>query len=440
MIQKNTIIKGAFVLTLTGVTTRFMGFFYRIFLSRAFGEESVGLYQLAFPVYALCFSLCAAGIETAIARSTAAGRSQRDGSRTRAGLYSGFSLSLLLAFALMLFIQKEAGSIALRFLGEPRCAPLLVILSLALPFSVMHSCIYGYYIGRKHTKVPALSQLLEQAVRVGAVTLLYWFFMERSIETGIALAAAGIVAGEAAAALYCLGNLRRAEDLSSQKRLPFGAYKKGLREILSLAVPLTGSRVLLNILQNVEAVSIPARLQSHGLSAGEALSTYGVLTGMALPCVLFPSALTNSIATMLLPAVAEIQVSGDIPAMKRVIKRVFFCCFSLGLLFCLALVVTGNFIGRLLFHSAAAGHFIITLAWMCPFLYTNGCLLGILNGLGKTNISFAVNVTGLLLRIGSVFLLIPVIGIQGYLWGLLASQAAVFALCLAYLRFFFFTL
>ena len=201
MIQKNTIIKGAFVLTLAGVTTRFMGFFYRIFLSRAFGEESVGLYQLAFPVYALCFSLCAAGIETAIARSTAAGRSQRDGSRTRAGLYSGFSLSLLLAFGLMLFIQKEAGSIALRFLGEPRCAPLLVILSLALPFSVMHSCIYGYYIGRKHTKVPALSQLLEQAVRVGAVTLLYWFFMERSIETGIALAAAGIVAGEAAAAL-----------------------------------------------------------------------------------------------------------------------------------------------------------------------------------------------------------------------------------------------
>ena len=77
---------------------------------------------------------------------------------------------------------------------------------------------------------------------------------------------------------------------------------------------------------------------------------------------------------------------------------------------------------------------------MCPFLYTNSCLLGILNGLGKTNMSFAINVTGLLLRIGSVFLLIPVFGIQGYLWGLLASQMAVFALCLAYLRFFFFTL
>ena len=55
MDQKHAIIKGAFILTLTGFATRFIGFFYRIFLSQSFGEESVGLYQLIFPVYALCF-------------------------------------------------------------------------------------------------------------------------------------------------------------------------------------------------------------------------------------------------------------------------------------------------------------------------------------------------------------------------------------------------
>ena len=255
MIQKNTIIKGAFILTLAGFATRFMGFFYRIFLSRTFGEESVGLYQLAFPVYALCFSICAAGIETAIARSTAASRSLKDPVRTKAGLYSGFTLAILLSFALMLFVQKEAAFLSLRFLGEPRCAPLLVILSLALPFSVMHSCIYGYYIGLKRTKIPAISQLLEQTVRVGAVIFLYYFFVNRSVRTGIALAAAGIVAGEAASALYCLGKLRKEQDMAAPGNVTLGAYKKGLGEILSLAVPLTGSRVLLNLLQSVEAAS-----------------------------------------------------------------------------------------------------------------------------------------------------------------------------------------
>ena len=63
-----------------------------------------------------------------------------------------------------------------------------------------------------------------------------------------------------------------------------------------------------------------------------------------------------------------------------------------------------------------------------------------INGLGKTFFTFLINVTGLLVRIAGVFLAIPRFGIQGYLWGLLASQMAVFALCLAYLRFFFFTL
>ena len=71
MSVKRTILKGTLILTITGFATRFMGFFYRIFLSHTFGEEGVGLYQLIFPVYALCFSLTSAGIETALARCVA---------------------------------------------------------------------------------------------------------------------------------------------------------------------------------------------------------------------------------------------------------------------------------------------------------------------------------------------------------------------------------
>ena len=48
--QKHALLKGTFILTATGLLTRVMGFFYRIFLSHTFGEEGVGLYQLIFPV------------------------------------------------------------------------------------------------------------------------------------------------------------------------------------------------------------------------------------------------------------------------------------------------------------------------------------------------------------------------------------------------------
>ena len=115
------------------------------------------------------------------------------------------------------------------------------------------------------------------------------------------------------------------------------------------------------------------------------------------------------------------------------IRKVFFCCFALGLACCFAFLLFGQLAGELLFHSQMAGQFIITLAWICPFLYTNSTLLSVINGLGKANISFLLNTAGLLLRIASVFFMIPLSGIRGYLWGLLISQGTVFLLCLVYL-------
>ena len=59
---KRTIFTGTLLLTSAGILSRFIGFFYKIFLSRVIGAEGLGIYQLVFPVMALCFSLTAAGI------------------------------------------------------------------------------------------------------------------------------------------------------------------------------------------------------------------------------------------------------------------------------------------------------------------------------------------------------------------------------------------
>ena len=75
-----------------------------------------------------------------------------------------------------------------------------------------------------------------------------------------------------------------------------------------------------------------------------------------------------------------------------------------------------------LFGSKSAGKFIVTLAWICPFLYTDSALLSVINGLGKSGSTLIINATGLLIRITGVYLAIPLFGIQGYLWGLLLSQ------------------
>ena len=425
MSRKQTIIRGTFILTATGFLCRFMGFFYRIFLSHTFGEEGVGLYQLIFPVYSLCFALTAAGLETAISRTVAQKVSLGRKKEARQILMLGLVLSVLLSCACVLILQGNAAYIAEKLLGDARCEPLLIPLSYALPFAAIHSCICGYCYGMKETKIPALSQVVEQVTRIISVYVFYLILMKKGDDVTITIAVLGLVIGEMLSALYAAKSLTRSSHVLSHLNITYTDFVHRFRELMPLSLPLTANRVLINLLQSIEAISIPARLQLYNHSTSEALSIYGVLTGMALPCILFPSAITSSISIMLMPTVAEIQTTDNQDDMVNIIKKVAGSCFILGLSCCFIFLVLGNWMGTVLFGSSTAGKFIITLAWMCPFLYTNSALLSVINGLGKTAYTFLINSLGLLIRIGSVFAAIPLFGIQGYLWGMLASQLIV---------------
>ena len=426
MPSKHKLFQGAIILTAAGFITRFMGFFFRIFLSHAFGEENVGLYQLTFPVYALCLSLSTSGIQTAVSRMVAGKVSLGRQKEAKSILYTALSLTLLLSFTEVIFVQQNAAFIAQTFLGDSRCEELLIIISYALPCAAVHSCICGYSLGLQRTALPALSQLIEQILRILSVFLLFVFMKQNGRIPSIQIATVGIVAGEFASALFSSRFLSRQE--APMPCPAFSTLTGNLRELLSLSIPLTANRAAVTLLQSVEAASIPSCLKLYGMSTSEALSMYGVLTGMALPCILFPSAITNSVGTVLMPAVSAAQVSGNRTGMARLLKKAVGSCLILGLSSCLFFLLFGNLIGSLLFHSNSAGRFILTLAWICPFLYTNTALVSAINGLGKTALTFLINATGLLVRIAGVFLIIPGFGIQGYLWGLLVSQLIVSAL------------
>ena len=171
--KKNALIKGTFILTVTGFSTRLIGFLFRIFTGRYFGEEQLGLYQLVFPVFALCYSFSSAGIESALSRSVAVKISHGKKREADLLLYLSLTLSLILSFVLMLVLKYSSNFIATILLDEPRCQELLTFIADAIPFASVHSCICGYYLGMRKTKVPAFSQLLEQCVRVGSMFLFF---------------------------------------------------------------------------------------------------------------------------------------------------------------------------------------------------------------------------------------------------------------------------
>ena len=422
MSARHKLFRNAAILTVAGFISRIFGFLFRIFLSRSFGEESVGLYQMIFPLYILCLSLSTAGLQTAVSRITAEKTALGHNKEADGVLTAALCLAVVISLIEILVIQDQAGSIAGSLFGDDRCMELILIISYALPFAAVHSCICGRSLGLGDTMLPAASQLIEQCVRILTVVLLWIFLRTCGLTPSIRLAAAGVVAGEMAAALFTVRGLRLQRPV-----------RAGIRELFAFSAPLTANRTALTLLQSIEAVSIPASLIRYGMSATEAVSLYGVLTGMALPCILFPSALTGSVGTVLLPAVSAASTSGNRRSVFLLLRKAIVSCFSLGLACCLFFLLFGKMIGRFLFHSADAGRFIITLAWICPFLYVNSSLLNAVNGYGRTGTTFLISMSGLLIRIAGVFLAVPRFGIQGYLWVLLGAQLCTTVLASAFL-------
>ena len=379
MSQKHFLLKGTFILTVVGILTRVMGFFYRIFLSRSFPAEEIGLYQLIFPVYTLAYAATSAGIETALARLVAASSAKKQSAKAYSYLKAALLCSLFLSICCLFLLQKNAVFLTTVILGDPRCASLIFLIAYALPFAALHSCSCGYFLGLKQIRLPALSQLFEQLVRIFFVILL---------------------------------------------------YTADVHTLLFSALPLTASRVLLNLFQSLEAISIPLALQKYGMSISASLSTYGILTGIALPCILFPSALTNSISTMLLPEVASMPDAQKKHALPQLLRKVIFFCLFLGFACLLFFFTASGFISRRIFHTPEAGNYILTLAFICPFLYSNTALISVLNGLDLAGKTFLINLFTLAVRICGVLFLIPQFGILGYLWALLASQLLTFGCCM----------
>lgn len=439
MKNKSPLFIGTFILTVTGLLSRFIGFFYRIFLSKIFGAEGMGIYQLISPVLALSFSLTVSGMQTAISKYVASETATHDYKTSFRTLWTGFLISMAVSFGCMFFIYGLSDWIAVVFLMEKRTAPLLRIISLSIPMATVHSCINGYFYGIKKTAIPALSQLAEQVIRVGSVYLIYGICLKRSMMPTISFAVVGLVIGEAASMIVSvLAIIYRAfHVLKTPDTSPVSAALKHLtrnyhqitRNLLRLAVPLSSNRIIINILQSIESIFIPNKLMAYGLNNADALGVYGVLTGMSLPLILFPSAITNSISVLLLPIVSEADASGNHHTVTKTILTSIKYCLFLGFGCTIFFLLTGRFAGKLLFDSELAGSFILTLSFICPFLYIASTLNSILNGLGKTGLTFTYSIISLLVRLLFVFFAIPIWGIKGYLWGMLASQMVQTCLC-----------
>lgn len=432
MLKKHVLLRGALMLTCAGMFSRLIGFFYRIFLSRTIGAEGIGLYQLIFPLYAMAISMTSSGISTAISKLVSSKNAVNNRKGSMDILFCGLTLSLFLSICVSAFFFFFHRFLAIHYIHEIRTAKFIRLMAWSVPIASVHACIEAYYFGLKNTAVPACCQVFSNVIRMLALILAIFMEQAHIWEVTPCLSVYILILEEIASASFSV--IALSIQLSRQKIMPYHitSMKDTIIEITATAFPLSLNRVLVNVLQSIENLMIPIQLQVYGFSASKSLSLYGILHGMAMPLILFPTVLSFSLSTMLLPAMAEAQVKKNFSYVRQTIRKTCFSCTLLGIFFWIIFFFFGRDIAGLVFKNETAGDFIRTLSWICPLLYLNPALTTILNGLGEMKRVFYHNLVCLSIRILFIILGVPKYGISSVFWGILANQFLFFILAICH--------
>lgn len=416
MSRKN-IITGTLILTCANLITKCMGFFYRVFMSNAIGAEGMGLYQLILPLYMLAWSITSAGFTTTISHLAAQEYIRGQNGNIGRIVKQAVCLSLCASVAVSCVLFFGADSIALSLLRDRRAAFSLRLLALAVPFMAASSCFRGFFLGIQETLVPAFSQVLEQTVRILTIYFLAGIFVPRGLSYACGAAVCGILFGELLSCGFTVWNYFHYKRKHKFIRKPTLSSPAVLAMILSTALPLSASRIAGSLLSTVENLLIPRQLQLHGQNTVQALSTYGELTGMAMPLVLLPSACLMAASVSLVPEISEACAVKQDNRISKTVSATFLFTSVIGFGAAALFAVFPHEICYIVYDRAALGQVLFPLAFLCPLLYAQTTLHGLLNGLGEQLFLFRNNILSSCISIAVIWFCMPAYGVAAFLGG-----------------------
>lgn len=420
-------IKNVFLLTLTALLMRTIGVWFNLYVTEKLGSDGMGLYSLIMSVFGLAVTVATSAVTLAATRlvSEAMGETEgRESPKVLTAMKVCIRYSLFfgcLAGILLLLLAKPIGG---SLLSDLRTVPSLRLLALSLPFLAVTSALSGYFTAVRRVSKNALTQIFEQGLRIGGtILLLTAFSASRSLERDCLCVIAGALLGNFFSFLYCLVlyivDLRRHhKGERSSEELTAPMQKK----LLSIALPVAFSSYLRSGLVTLEHLLIPWGLKKQGASQTKALSTYGLMQGMALPVVMFPYAFLSPFCSMLVPEIAERRAAGDERGVERITERVlrFVLAFGIGtagLLLCLS-----TELGLVACGSREAATYIRLLAPLVPIMYLDTAVDSILKGLNEQLWCMRVNIIDSALSVLIVLFLLPRIGIYGYIAEIFACE------------------
>lgn len=353
------------------------------------------------------------GISTAVTRLCAEEIAKENHKNCKRILLKSIALTLIIAGITAIIIYFGAEFIGNKILGDSRAVPALKILPLSLPFMGISSCLRGYFIARRKILPNSVGQIIEQVARIIIICL----FINLFVEKGLAICCFGIILGDALAEIFgfLLLLLSYIFDIKAVKKQKSEQLNGVMRKILHISVPIISGRYLNSLLRTGENVLVPKNLAKYNTLGTNALSQFGMIKGMALPLLFFPSAILNSVSTLLIPEISEAVARQNRKAIKtaaeKIIKLTLICGVICGSIF----FVGGEKIGLLIYKSYDVGILLKFLAPIVPLMYLDSICDGILKGLDQQSFTFKTAVSDSVIRIILILVMLKSTGINGFI-------------------------
>ena len=412
MALRKKLIYNTALLTGSSLLMNCIGMAFQIWLVGRIGTTGIGLYQLVCAVTSLCATVAISGIRFACTRlvSEELGLENSAGIRGAMRRCTAYGLFFGLASAGILWLLAEP--IGFLWVGDARTVLSLQISAFSMPCIALCSAFSGYFTAVGRVWKPTLVHLAEQLAGIALVAL----FLEMSPEGDIEKSCAAVTAGRLSADVLSL--LLMAVVYAADRRSYYSGDEGGLRltgRMLKIALPLAVSAYARSALSTLQHLLVPRGLKAAGYSADGALSGYGVIQGMVLPAILFPSCIMAAIAELIIPELTEAQVRRDEEGIKQTVASLFRMSLLFSSVVALFLFLFADMLGYVIYNSGEAGYYIRLLSPLVPIMYTDMTVDGCLKGLGQQVWSMGINILDALMGLLLVWWLLPRYALSAYI-------------------------
>ncbi len=393
--------------------------FFRVFMADTIGAEGIGLYQLIISVYIFYAAVSTTGISLTATRLFSDFTARGEYGKAKYSVEKCIAVSFMLGTALGSVMFFTSDLTAESFLRDTRTAMSLKFLAPSLPFMAVSACIRGYFVARRQTVQTSVEQLLEQVIEMGVFALAFALSKPDTLEKACCTAVLGTTMAEVISFIYSIVcYIFDVRKLSCRSKKADGLVRK----MIPVAVPVMANSCLRSGLSAVENVLIPLGLKKNGSDSVNALAQYGIINGMAMPVLVFPTVFILPFASLIVPEMSEAFTKRHIKSIRHISEKMF----RLTLLYSIPVTVIFIFFSRnicqALYHNDTAGIFLAVLAPVIPFMYLDSVVDGILKGLNEQTSYLIFNIIDSIIRVMLTYILLPKMGIKGIIVVIIVSE------------------